>query len=154
HHADSGAADDVDGRPGVRRRRGLEKAQPNIAMDEILDLRLWNADEDDGLVMFDQLRAGDLAIESQRDDDMDRLAGIAGRVDDVGIEIDVAEKAVAGEGGRRGRLAFDGAVAIGAGKALTRRQSLEEFREPALRSGGSRHEGDEKDREKERAENE
>src|SRR5690606_5392975 len=72
-------------------------------------------------------------------------SGIAGRIDDVGVEIDVAEKPVAREGGCSRRRALDGSEPVGAGKHGSGLDRSEELPEPALRLG-RREKGEENDR--------
>jgi hypothetical protein len=84
-----------------------------------------------------QADAADHAFRVGRDHDVDRLAGIAGGVGDVGVQPDMAEQPVARVGRREGRLALRRAEPVGAREDLGRRDAAEEFREPRrLRAGG------------------
>ena len=93
HHRDRRAADDVD-RHAVF-LAWIENAPSDEAVDVTIDLSLGDAHQHDRLVMLDELRARDLAVEVDPDDDVDRLAGIAGRIDDVVREEGVADQLAA-----------------------------------------------------------
>ena len=97
------------------------------------DLLFRDADEDDRLVMLHQLRAEDLARRIQRNEDVDGLAGIAGRIHHVRIQIDEAEQAIAREDRRHWRSALRRAEPLGAGNQLRGRNQFQEIGEPALR---------------------
>ena len=78
--------------------------------------------------MLGKLKAYNLAIEIDPHHDIDRFARIAGRVHNVGVEVNIAEEAISPESGGRRRPAFDGAVPVGAGKNLPELEFFEEFR--------------------------
>ena len=83
--------------------------------------RLGDADEDDRLLVVDQLDAGDDALRIDADQDVDRLAGIADRAGEIGVQVDVAEQPVALVDGDERRIALRRAEAVGAGKEIRRR---------------------------------
>jgi hypothetical protein len=79
---------------------------PDIAANKGLDTLGWNADQHDRFVMRHQTCAGYLSFRRQAFQDLDRLAGIAGRVDPIRVNESVAKQLVAREDfrGRRATL--------------------------------------------------
>jgi hypothetical protein len=103
---------------GPLRARESGHIQADVALHHVANLFLGNADQDDGLPVVDELQAGDLAVQIEGDHDMDRLARVAGRVDEAGVEEGMPDKApFAIERGRR-RLARRRAEFVGAGKDI------------------------------------
>src|SRR5690606_18172038 len=103
---------------------------------EGLDLGFGDADEHDGFVVLDQLGADDLAVQRQADDDVDRFAGIAPGVDDVGGQVDVADHPVARVGAGDCGLAFRGADAVGTGEDVAGPEVLQECAQPGACADG------------------
>src|SRR5690606_35894924 len=118
--------------------RLLDVVLADVAVDEGLDLGFGDADEHDGFVVLDQLGADDLAVQRQADDDVDRFAGIAPGVDDVGGQVDVADHPVARVGAGDCGLAFGGADAVGTGEDVAGPEVLQECAQPgACADGGA-----------------
>ena len=110
----------------------VQHVAPDITLDEGGDALQRNADQHDRLVMRHQPRAGDLAVHRQPHQDLDRLAGIASRVDPVGVDEGVARQSIAGEDFGHRRAALDWAVMIGSRHKLGGRNLADEFGQPAI----------------------
>ncbi|MGZ9089915.1 MAG: hypothetical protein ACXW3Q_14655 [Rhodoplanes sp.] len=68
--------------------------------------------------MLDKLDRGELALRIDADQHMDRLAGVADGVGEIGREIDEAQQPFAGERGDDRRIALLRSQMIGFGKEL------------------------------------
>jgi hypothetical protein len=88
--------------------------------------------------VLDEPCAPDDAVHVHGDEDVDGLAGVARRVDDVGVEEDEAELLVAGEGGSHQGAPLGGGEAVGAGEDIRRADVFQE----ALELGGESAERD------------
>ena len=73
---------------GAAPRATLAHVGADQLVDGFQNALLRNADEHDGLLVLDQLEAGEHALGIDADQELDRLAGIAGRVGEIGIEVD------------------------------------------------------------------
>ena len=91
HDSDGGPGDDVDVVADRLRPDFLGDVEPGIAGDDIGDVLLRDADQDDWLVVLHQLRPGDHAVPVDTDENVDRLAGIADRACEVRIQKDPAD---------------------------------------------------------------
>ena len=78
----------------------------------------------------DELRADDRSFEVDADDDVDRLARVAGRVDLLRVQERVADDRLAAHRGCDDRIGLHRAEAVGAGNDLRRRDLGEELVEP------------------------
>ena len=132
-HRHRRAADDVD-RRALRWSlvAELQDVAPDIALNERRDALRRDADQHDRLVMRHQSRAGDLALRRQSHEDLDRLAGVAGRVHPVGVDEGVADHFLSSEHFYDRGTALRRPVMIGAGNKLPSRDLTDEFGEPAL----------------------
>ena len=82
------------------------------------DAALGNADEDDGFLMVDELDPGDDAVRIDADQQVDRLAGIADGIGEIGVEVNVPQQAGALVRGNERRIALRWAEAVGSGEEL------------------------------------
>jgi hypothetical protein len=104
-------------------------------IDDGADLLFGDADEHDRLVMLHEPGANEFAGGVERDEDMDRLARIAGGIDEVGIEIGEPEQPVALKDRRQRRCALGRAKAVRPVDQISRLDPAEKLREPGVRCG-------------------
>ena len=137
-HGDRRAADDI----GLGRTRLPARDRRHGGADQAVhrrhDALFGNADQHDRLLVLPQPDAADHSFGINRHQQLDRLAGIAGGVGDIGIEIDMAEQPAAGISGRQWRLTFGRTNAVGTGKDLGRRYARKEFGETCRGSWGDK----------------
>ena len=97
----------------------------HVGADQLVDgfqnALLGNAHQNDGFLVFDELQAGQHALRIDADQKSDRLAGIAGRVGEVGIQVDETLQLFAAIDRNDGRLALRRTEAVGSGKEIGRR---------------------------------
>ena len=103
HDGHGGAADDVDLALLFLAARQGDDVAVEVAVDHGRDTPLGNADQDDGLRMFEQPRPAQAALGIQPQQDVDRLARVADAADEIGIDEDIAQQpfAVVGRGDPR-----------------------------------------------------
>jgi len=87
-----------------------------ISIEHSRNALFRNADQHDRLVMLQQPGAADHALHVDGDQDMDGFAGKASRIDEIGVEKNVADLFFSGEGGCNRRLAADRTDPVGAGE--------------------------------------
>ena len=120
-HGHRRAADDVD----LRRGRGAACDAVHVGADQfvdgIYDAFFRNAEQNDGLLVLDHLEAGHHALRRNAHQNLDRFAGIAGRIGKVGVQIDEADDLIAPKRGHDRGIALRGAEAIGSRKEIGRR---------------------------------
>ncbi len=133
-HRHGGAADDV----GMRRALALGARTQGVVADErgqVVDhALLGNADQHDRFTVRNQFQADDGAGRIEPDDDLDRLARVAIGVDELRIQVDVAEQFVTAIRGCDGRVGTQRAETVGTGHDLRGPEPGEELPE-ACRSG-------------------
>jgi hypothetical protein len=144
--ADDAVADDQDGygRPaddvdlGHRRRAAGDRR--HVGADQLVDgfqnALFRNAHQNDGLLVFDELQSGQYALRIDADQKTDRLAGIAGRIDEVGIQVNKTLQLFAAIDRNDGRLALRRTEAVGFGKEVGGRSLRQICSEVAGGQGG------------------
>jgi hypothetical protein len=95
------------------------------------DAGFRDADEEDGLFMFDQLQSGNTAFAVEADDDLDRLSRISNRVGEVRIQVSEAKAFFAFEDGNERRLSLRRPKAICARRNVARANLGDEFGQAA-----------------------
>ena len=146
--ADDAVADDQDGyrRPAddvdLGRWRRAAGDRRHVDADQLVDglqnALLRNAHQNDGFLVFDELQSGQHALRIDADQKTDRLAGIAGRVGEVGIQVDETLQLFAAIDRNDGRLALRRTEAVGSGKEVGRRGLRQIRSEVAGGQGGLR----------------
>src|SRR5690606_4103723 len=90
-HGDRRTADDVGPwRPASRRAR-VQRIEPDVAVQRLDDAAFGNADHQDRLAVLGDAQTDDRAGVVERDEDVDRLARVAARIDEIRREIDEAD---------------------------------------------------------------
>ena len=81
------AADDID----LRRRRSAARHAPQVGADQLVDglqnALFGNAHQHDGLLVLDQLEAGQHSLRIDSDQELNRFSGIADRIGEIGIQV-------------------------------------------------------------------
>jgi hypothetical protein len=138
HHRHRRAGNDVHLMPRAAGFRLGNEVEAGITGDQRLDLRIRNADEDDGLGVFHQPDADDLGILVHRHERMDRLAGIAGRSHEIRGDEDPGHRLAALQHRRHGQIVAHRAEAIGARYKIRSRRSGQIFLQHRRRAGRDR----------------
>ena len=125
HHQgrDRGAGDRVDAVPSaaVSDPAGLADIPAAVLLEEAREVAVLDADDQDRLVVLDDHRAGDEAVQVEADQEVERLGRVAGGLDDLVGREDVAHE---GRPGRRARPAaspFARPETVASGKASRKR---------------------------------
>jgi len=95
--------------------------------------------------VLDQLEAGDRTARIDADENVDRLAGIADGVGEIGIQVDVAEQAIAGIGRRNRRIALRQTETVGVLEEGGGLGAAKEFAQPPGGFGDITDENSERD---------
>ena len=120
-HGDGCAAHDVD----LRRPLGTACDRLHVLADQTVhgrdDARFRDTDQHDRLLVIDQLDAGDDPLRVDPGQQVDRLAGIADRVREIGVEEDKSLQLVAAVDRHDRRIALWGAEAVRSREEVRRR---------------------------------
>ena len=110
----------------------------HVGADQLVDglqnALFGNADQHDGLLVLDQLEAGQHSLRIDADQDLDRLAGIADRIGEVGIQVDEALQLIAAIRRHDGRVALRRTEAVGAREEV----GGSDLRQVGIQVGGGR----------------
>ena len=115
HDGDGGAGNDVQLMGAAALHRLLAQIDAGVFGRHRLDLGIRDTDQDDGLGMLDQLHAGDHRIGIDADENIDRLAGIAGGGDEIRGEEHPADGLAALERRHDRNVGAQVAISLGAG---------------------------------------
>ncbi|MET3315498.1 hypothetical protein ABIF41_007339 [Bradyrhizobium japonicum] len=106
------------------RRRSPAGDAPQVGADQLVDglqnALFGDAHQHDGLLVLDQLEAGQHTFRIDADEHLDRFSGIADRIGEIGIQVHEALQLIAAIGRYDRRLALRGTETVGAREEVGR----------------------------------